>query len=91
MGEILNYFKEKYSKNNSETEDMFRKSTVKNSICSICDTYLTEVGVELEFEVLPRALPFAVSVLEEEPLKSKFVIEQVSKTIFNAKLREIEI
>lgn len=91
MGELVDYFKNKYKKNVSSSEDQKNKTTVKNAISDLCDEYLKNVGDVFRFEVLPKDLPFMVTVIDEEPLKSKYIINQISKTIFEAILREVEI
>ena len=91
MGELLDYFKNKYGKTSSTSEDQLAKMIVKTTISDICENNLKEVGSILTFEVLPKDLVYAVSVIDEEPLKSKYVINQISKTMFEASLREVEI
>lgn len=91
MGELLDYFKGKYGKKTSIAEDQILKVSVKNAISDLCEEHLLEAGYVLTFEVLPEELPYAVVVIEEEPLKSKYEISQVSKTLFKAMLREVEI
>lgn len=91
MGELLEYFKSRYGKKESVADEQVTKTMVKNSIISLCDEYLVDVDSVLDFEVLPNELPYAVTVIEEEPLKSKYEINQVSKTMFRATLRGVEI
>lgn len=91
MGELLDYFKNKYRKNISVSEDQMNKTTVKNTIADLCDKYLKDVGDVFTFEVLPKDLPYVVTVVDEEPLKSKYIINQVSKTLFEASLKELEL
>lgn len=91
MGELMDYFKSKYRKNTSSSEDSMNKTSVKNTISDLCDEYLKDVGDVFKFEVLPKDLPYVVTVIDEEPLKSKYIINQISKTMFEAILREVEI
>lgn len=91
MDELLSYFKEKLDRNSNSSDDQIRKNTVKHAIALVCDTYLKDVGDVFTFEVLEEDLPYAISVIEEEPLKSKYIINQVSKSLFEAVLSEIEI
>ena len=37
MGELLTYLTQKYSKNNAETEDIMRKTKIKNTIVAMCE------------------------------------------------------
>lgn len=92
MGELLDCFKERFTKDNrSETKDMMNKQRVKNAITDLCAGYLSEAGDEFIFEVSPKDLPYAVVVINEEPLKSKYVIMQISDSLFSAKLQEIDL
>lgn len=91
MGELLDYFKSKYKKNVSSSEEQMNKTNVKNTISDLCEEHLKEVGDVFKFEVLPKDLPYVVTVIDEEPLKSKYIINQISKTLFEAILREVEI
>ncbi|MGV3076275.1 hypothetical protein ACEE21_14415 [Clostridium baratii] len=91
MGELLEYFKSKYKKNASSSEDQMIKTNVKNTISDLCEEHLEDIGDVFQFEVLPKDLPYVVTVIDEEPLKSKYIINQISKTLFEAILREVEI
>lgn len=91
MGELLDYFKSKYGKNTSTSEDQMNKVNVKNTIAELCEEHLTDIGDVFVFEVLPKDLPYVVTVIDEEPLKSKYIINQISKTLFEAMLKEVDI
>ena len=91
MGELLEILKEKYSKSTNETtKELMNKQRVKNSILSVCDI-LDDSDDTLTFEVSKQDLPYAVSVVVEEPLKSKYNINQISETLFVAQLKEIDL
>ena len=92
MGELLDYIKSKYIKNDSsETKDLMQKQKVKNGILNVCDSKLKDIDELLTFEVLPSDLQYVAEVIDEEPLKSKYQIIQVSETLFTARLRELEL
>lgn len=92
MGEIAEYLREKYSKShNRETQELINKQRVKNSILSVCDEHLEDADDIFEFEVVGRDIQYAVIVIVEEPLCSKYNIQQKSDTIFVAQLKEIEL
>lgn len=92
MGELLDYLKDRhFSNNKSVTQDMMEKTKVKNALLGVCDEYLESVGDVLTIEVSNKALSHMVTVVEEEPLKSKYAFSQISPTMFNATLREIEL
>ena len=90
--ELVEYLKNKYSKDadKRETLDQMNRQRVKNVISSLCEKYLTESGQVFAFEVMPKDLPAAIVVIDEEPLKSMYDISQVSETVFNASLKELE-
>lgn len=92
MNELFDYFKEKYSKTNEKnnTLEQMKRQKVKNALSSICDEYLEEAGQILKFEVSPKDLPYVIIVMDEEPLKSLYDIVQVSETLFEACLKEID-
>lgn len=91
MGELLDYFVNKYKKDTSASKDLLERSIVKNAVMHVCEENLKEAGEVLTFEVLPNALPHMVLVIDEEPLKSIYDIVQVSPTLFEASLKEIDI
>lgn len=89
--ELLEYFKEKYSKNNKDVvAEQMKKQKVKNTIFDLCKEYLSNVGQIFEFEVDSKLLPYAIEAINEEPLKSMYDIAQsTTETIFIANLKEI--
>lgn len=90
MGELIDYFVQRYSKNTSESEDMMKKTRVKNTLSAMSETLL-KPGDTLEFEVLPKDLPYVMLVVDEEPLKSTVTVEQVSESLFQMKLIELVV
>lgn len=91
MGEITEYLREKYSKSrNNEAKELMDKQRVKTAILSACDEHLVDAGDIFEFEVSGKDLQYAVSVIVEEPIKSKYTINQISETLFTARLNEID-
>lgn len=91
MGELYEYFKSKFKPTSNESDEQMNKTTVKNTISNLCEEYLKDVGDVFTFEVLPKDLQYATTVIDEEPLKSKYIINQISKTLFEAMLKEVEI
>ncbi len=92
MGELLDFFKEKYLKSgNTTTKDLMQKQKVKNGILRVCEKCIKDSDEILTFEVLPADLPYVSEIVDEEPLKSKYEIMQISDTLFTAKLRELEL
>lgn len=92
MGELAEYLKERFTKNHSsDTKDIMARQRVKNAIIQSCEQHLSDSDDEFTFEVLPRELSYAVEVIAEEPLKSNYIISQISETLFVVKLRELEL
>lgn len=93
MGEISEYLKERMSKNNNSdnTKDLMNKQRVKNGILQMCEDHLQDDGDTLTFEVLPRDLPYVSVVILEEPLKSRYVINQITSNLFIAQLSVLEL
>lgn len=89
--ELFEYFKEKYSKGNDKdaTLEQMNRQRVKNNIFNLCKEYLTGAGQVFKFEVSSKDLPYAITAIDEEPLKSMYNIVQVSETLFVANLKEI--
>lgn len=91
MGELFDYVNERYLRGKrSDTTDLLEKQKVKNAILKNCDAYIEDVDDLFTFEVLPRELQYVTAVIEEEPLKSKYMIQQISETLFVAKLQELD-
>jgi len=67
------------------------KQRVKNAITKLCEEHIKESEDELTFEVLPNELTYAVEVIMEEPLHSNYIINQVTESLFIARLREVDI
>lgn len=91
MGELTDYLIGKLKKKTVYSEDQMAKTLVRNTISKLCEEYLVNVGDVFTFEVLPKDLSYAVIVVQEEPLKSKYEINQISKSLFQASLRVVEI
>lgn len=91
--ELFDYLKHHYSKGDEkrETLEQMNRQRVKNVISSLCERYLTESGQVFCFEVASKDLSAAIIVVDEEPLKSMYNITQVSETLFQASLKELDI
>ena len=93
MGELLDYFRDKYSKagNKSAMQDSIAKQRIKNSISSVCEKYLHNAGDHFTFEVSDKDLPYALAVIDEEPLRSRYDIIQTGANLLCASLKEIKV
>ena len=92
MGEISEYLKEKYMKNKgSNQKDLMNKQRVKNALLRSCEEHVLEPDDKYTFEVLPNDLQYVLSSVMEEPIKSRYIITQISNTLFVAELQEIDL
>lgn len=92
MSEFTEAIKDRFLKaKNTETQGRINKQQVKASILNLCDKYIKENGDVLTFESTPSELSYVVEAITEEPLKSKYVISQVSPTMFQARAVELEL
>lgn len=90
MKEILELLKKKYSKPKQNTA-LLRQMGIATKIDNLCNKYLQSADDRLVFEVLGDDIAYAIIVIDEEPLVNKFVINQTSETMFEARLRQIQI
>lgn len=90
MNEIISLLKKKYSKPKQNT-DLVRQMGIATKIDNMCTKYLQSSGDIFRFEVLGDDLAYAIIVIDDEPLVNKFVINQISETIFEARLRQIQL
>lgn len=93
MGELLDYIKERYSRagDRGEIQESMNRQRVKNSIVEICEKYLKNSGDEFTFEVLGRDLSYALIVIAEEPLSSRYDFVQVDESIFKATMKSFDL
>ena len=92
MSEFTEALKSRYTKQrNSEIADMMAKQRVKVSIITLCDTYIKQSGDSLVFECSKNDLQYVVVAINEDPLKSKYIIQQVAETLFIASLVELDL
>lgn len=92
MGEFTECFKERYTRSKVNNQrDLMEKQKVKNAILKSCEKYLQEAEDEYTFEVLPKDLAYALEAVMEEPLKSRYIINQISDTLFVAQLQKVDL
>lgn len=92
MGELYDIYKETRLKKAERDNSLQQKLSVKVGIERLCEKYLTSADQVFTFEVTsPRDLSYAVMCIEEEPLKSTYIITQINETSFEARLRTIDL
>lgn len=93
MGSLFNTIRDRYSKSGEKNvvlEQMARQK-IKNRISALCEEYLEEAGQVFTFEVAEKDLSNTIAVLDEEPLRSMYDIIQVSESLFEVRLKELDI
>ncbi len=88
MGQIFSLLQKRYSRPKENT-NLIRQMGIATKIDNLCTKYLKEVNDVFTFEVTGDDVAYAVIVIEEEPLINKFVINQISETLFQARLRRV--
>lgn len=88
---IINALLSQMKRTDNTSTDRLEKSRVRSTLEDMCAKYLIEPESILEFEALPNALPFVISVLEEPVFLEKYEFEQVSETLFQIREKEIQL
>ena len=92
MGEFSEAVKQRYFKpKNAEIAEKMKRQRVKSAILSTCEKYLQSDGDVLTFEVLKGELPYVVEAITDDIIKSRYIISQVSESIFTAKMIEVDL
>lgn len=92
MSEFTEALKTRYSKQrNSEIADKMAKQRVKVSILTLCDTYIKQAEDHFIFECNKNDLQHVVVAINEDPLKSKYFIQQIAETLFDASLIAVDL
>lgn len=84
----MSLLKKRYSRPKENT-NLIRQMGIATKIDNLCTKYLRDVEDVFTFEVTGDDVAYAVIVIEEEPLINKFVINQISETLFQARLRRV--
>ena len=82
-----NFFK---TKDNSSKEHL-EINEYRNDLKSKCNQYLRNEDDILVFECLEKALPYVITILEEESFLRDYEFEQLSETMFRIRLRGIDL
>jgi len=87
---IISHLLERNFDRKKESNKNLDRSRIKVEIENMCEKYLESSNELLEFEVHPRDLDHVVSIVESEAI-SKYDVFQIDKTLFGAKLKEVEL
>ena len=88
---VINALLSQMKKTDNTSVDRLGKNRVRSTLEDLCTEFLTTPDTVLEFEALPNALPYVISVLEEPIFLEKYEFQQVSETLFQIKEKEIQL
>lgn len=67
------------------------KNRIRSTLEDLCNTHLVDGSSILEFEALPSALPYVVSILEEPMFLEKYEFQQITETLFQVRAKEVNL
>lgn len=88
---VFEVLKETLSKKDTSSSERLERNKVRATIEKICEERLKESSDILTFEALPSAINDVISVLEEPVLAEKYEFAQVSETLFQIKMKDLDI
>lgn len=88
---VVNALVDSMKKTDNTSTEHLTKNRIRSSLEETILTKLTDSSMILEFEALPSALPYVISILEEPLFLERFEFQQVSETLFQVRVREIEL
>lgn len=88
---IINALLANAKKHDSTSSDHLEKNRIRSTIEEMCSKYLDGNDDIIEFEALPSALPFVVSVLDEPVFLERYEYQQVADSLFQVRERELQI
>lgn len=91
MSEFSNYRKEKRREKKNNSEFKLAESKIIDEIEVLLTEHLNEGIREHIFEVDLKFVQYVIEVIDSQPLSDKYIITQISPTMFSCKLKEIEI
>ena len=87
----LKVIKAGFTKKSKKSDTLLEKNRIRSAIENMCKEYLVDFEDILRFEVLPNALDNTLALVSEPELNSKYEFFQESETIFQVRLRELDI
>lgn len=80
-----------FKKSDNTPTEHLEKNRIRSTLESLCDEKLADGTSILQFEALPSALPYVISILEEPLFLEKYDFEQISETIFQIKPKDMNL
>ena len=78
------------TKDNTSVEHL-ESNEYRNNLETLCDRYLVDDDTILEFECSEKALPYVVVILEEPNFLKRYEFQQVSDSLFQIRLRSLDL
>lgn len=88
---VINALFENMKKTDNTSTEHLEKNRIRSTIEDLCNKHLTDGDYVLEFEALPSSLPYVVSILEEPMFLERYEFQQVSESIFQMRMKEINL
>lgn len=88
---IFNAIFSSMKKTDNTSVEHLEKNRIRSALDELCNKYLDGDTNVLEFEALPKALPYVVAILEEPLFLERYEFEQVSESIFRIRAKEIDL
>ena len=88
---IFQVLKETMTKKDTSSSERLERNKARAFIERMCEERLKESSDILTFEALPSAINDVISVLEEPVLAEKYDFIQVSETLFQIKMKDLDI
>ena len=73
------------------SQERFVYNQTRQTIEELCNKYLMNTEDILRFEALPSTIDDTVAILESDYFKERYEFSQVSETLFDVRLRELNI
>lgn len=80
-----------FKKSDNTSTEHLEKNRIRSTLESLCNEKLADGTSILQFEALPSALPYVISILEEPLFLEKYDFEQISETIFQIKPKDMNL
>ena len=88
---VFEVLKDSMTKKDNSSTERLERNRVRASIEAMCEDRLKDSSDILTFEALPSAINDVISVLEEPVLAEIYEFAQISETLFQIKMRELDV
>lgn len=88
---IITALIETFKKKDTTSMEHLEKNRIRSTIEGLCNKYLVTSDAILEFEASKSALPYVVSILEEPLFLEKYDFMQMTESLFQMRMKEINL